>query len=324
MIDPKVIHHLIGSGDYLDFVDYAGLDLVVTNTPSKLYEEKVIDAVSKTIINEWGTVRRYTAEVVSIPIDVPIKQPADLDRYTPPDPYAERRYTELKQLLGRYKGKKLVGMHLHDALSYPLYMRGLENLFSDFFRNPDLVHRLVKLSVDHNLAIAERAIDLGADFIILGDDYGTSTNLMFSPKHFREYFLPGIKEIVQGVKARGAFCLKHCCGNINSIVGDLAGAGIDGLHPLDASAGMDMLAIKQQYPQLTVIGGINCGEPLSSYSTEQLREEVQRVVTQLAPGGRFILASSNSIHSMVKPENFMAMQSVVREYGRYDGGVMHA
>ena len=37
-----------------------------------------------------------------------------------------------------------------------------------------------------------------------------------------------------------------------------------------------------------------------------------------APGGRYMLASSNSIHAGVKPENFAAMLQAGRDYGSYD------
>jgi uroporphyrinogen decarboxylase len=317
MIDPAVMQALIGSTDYPDFCEYAGLDLVVTGTPSKLYAERVLDPGTQTVVNEWGVVRRYTGEVVSIPLEGPIKDPEDVRTYTPPDPGDERRYAELKMLLKRFKGKKLVGMHLHDALNYPVYLRGMEQLFFDLFEHPDLVHRLVRISVDHNTAVAERAVDLGADFIILGDDYGSKTSTLISPGQFRDFFFPGLREIVGAVKAKGAFCLKHCCGNINGILDDMVATGLDWMHPLDAGAGMDMAAVKSRYQHLTVIGGISCADPLTSYPTDRLEAEVKEVIGRVAPGGRFILASSNSIHSQVKPENFMAMQEAVREYGHY-------
>ena len=36
-----------------------------------------------------------------------------------------------------------------------------------------------------------------------------------------------------------------------------------------------------------------------------------------APGGGFILSSSNSIHSGVKPENYQAMMDTLRAFGSY-------
>ena len=79
-------------------------------------------------------------------------------------------------------------MHLHDSFNYPYYLRGMENLFMDMYDVPELVHHLVKISVDHNIVIAKRAIELGADFIILGDDYGASNSLIVSPNQWREFF----------------------------------------------------------------------------------------------------------------------------------------
>jgi len=41
------------------------------------------------------------------------------------------------------------------------------------------------------------------------------------------------------------------------------------------------------------------------------------VIEKAAPGGGFILSSSNSIHSAVKPENYLAMINTIRAYGNY-------
>jgi uroporphyrinogen decarboxylase len=317
LIDPAVIEALLPGADYPDFVEAMDIDVVVTNTPSKLYEEKVLDAEQRIVVNEWGITRQYGAQIVSMPLDGPIKKPEDLDGYTPPDPYAERRYDELRRLLSRFKGKKFVGMHLHDGFSYPCYLRGMQRLMMDLFENPDLVRRLVRLSVEHNVAVAERALELGADFIILGDDYGSVEAPLISPKHFREFFLPAIREIVHAVHAKGAFCFKHCCGNINLILEDMVSTGIDALHPFDATAGMDLVAVKKQFPHLTVMGGVDCGPLLSDSSVADVIREVKRLLSTAAPGGRYIISSTNTIHNTVKPENYRAMLSTVRQFGRY-------
>jgi len=317
LIDPAVIEALLPGADYPDFVEAMDIDVVVTNTPSKLYEEKVLDAEQRIVVNEWGITRQYGAQIVSMPLDGPIKKPEDLEAYKPPDPYAERRYDELRRLLSRFKGKKFVGMHLHDGFSYPCYLRGMQQLMMDLFENPDLVRRLVRLSVDHNIAIAERAIELGADFILLGDDYGSVEAPLISPKHFQEFFFPAIREIAEAVHAKGAFCIKHCCGNINQILDDMIATGIDALHPFDATAGMDLLAVKRRFAHLVVMGGVDCGPLLSERSVSEVVSEVKRLLRAVAPGGRYIISSTNTIHHTVKPENYKAMLDTVKEFGRY-------
>lgn len=315
LVDQHVVKQVVPSGDYADFAEQVGLDLVLTGTPSKLYRETPLDPAQGLYLNEWGVVRQYGAQIVSMPKEGPIKRPEDLDRYEPPSPDDPMRYEQLSALLRRFKGKKLVGMHLHDVFNYPYYLRGMQALFIDIYEGPDIVHRLVRISVDHDLAIARRAIKMGADFILLGDDFGSSYGPLVSPEHFREFFLPGFREIVQGIKDAGAYVIKHCCGNITSLLPMLVDAGIDALHPLDAAAGMDILAVKQQYgDRICVIGGIDCGDPLSHWPVERLEQLVEETVQRLAPGGGWILSSSNTIHRSVKVENYLAMVRVARKW----------
>jgi uroporphyrinogen decarboxylase len=50
---------------------------------------------------------------------------------------------------------------------------------------------------------------------------------------------------------------------------------------------------------------------------DQVVEATKEALRQGAPGGGFILSSSNSIHSAVKPENYQAMLCTWQEYGHY-------
>jgi len=310
MIDKSIIRALIGTDDYMELCDFLDLDAVVTATPSLLYRNQILDSEKGIFVNEWGTVRRSGKEVVSALIDYPIKNIEDVFTYKAPDPNDDYRYDFLKKLVARYKGKRFIGMLIHDCFSYPFYIVGMEMLFTSLYEMPQAVHHLVNISVEHNIAMVKKAVSLGVDFIVLTDDYGGGNQLLVSPSSFREFFLPGLQKIVKEVKDTGVYCFKHCCGNINSIMDDLIATGIDALHPLDPSAGMDILSIKEKYPELVVMGGIDCYEPLSRYSLSDMIDETKRVINEIGENGRFIISSSNSIHSETKPENYLAMHYV--------------
>ncbi|MEG2626138.1 MAG: uroporphyrinogen decarboxylase family protein [Christensenella sp.] len=313
MIDQTIINALTNTGDYMDLCDLLDLDAVITNTPSTLYRNEIIDAEKGIFKNEWGTVRLQGKEVVSAIVDEPIKKAEDVYSYLAPDPNDEYRFEYLRALLKRFKGKRLVGMHIHDSFNYPYYLMGMENLFVTMFENPDVVHKIVEISVEHNIALAKKAVSLGADYILLGDDYGGGNQLLVSPDMFREFFLPGFRKVVSAVKDMGVFCFKHCCGDINEILDDMVSTGIDVLHPLDPSANMDILAVKEKYKNLVVMGGINCYQPLCEFSEEEIAEETRMVIGTIGMDGRYIIASSNSVHSDAKPENYAMMQKVRRE-----------
>lgn len=322
MIHPRVIQALMPGASYPDFVERMGLDCVVTPTPSALYRQTVVgyDGPDVQIIKtEWGDTRAKTAELVPIPIGHPVANREDWAHYQIPDPHVPSRMEPLKALVARFHGRKAVGMHLHDAFSYPSYILGMANLFMQMYEDPAWVHEIVAACVDHSVEMVRNAAREGADFIVLGDDYGGKTGPMMSPAHFEEFFLPGLTRVVQEAKRLGLYVIKHTDGNVYSILGQMAQAGIDAFHPSDPSAGMDIVKVKEMYgDRICVVGGIDTGDPLSRWSVDELVAEVRRRIRELAPGGGWIIASSNTVHASVKPENYAALVWAIRTYGQYD------
>ena len=53
---------------------------------------------------------------------------------------------------------------------------------------------------------------------------------------------------------------------------------------------------------MCLIGNIDCGDLLSHGSPEEVEEAVREAIRVGAPGGRYMLSLSNSIHASVKPE----------------------
>jgi uroporphyrinogen decarboxylase len=95
-------------------------------------------------------------------------------------------------------------------------------------------------------------------------------------------------------------------------------AGPDAINPLEPVAGMDMKRAKDQYGErVCLVGNIDCGQLLSHGTVDQVEASVRHCIADGAVGGGFILSSSNSIHSSVKPENYLAMVRAGQRYGRY-------
>ena len=62
---------------------------------------------------------------------------------------------------------------------------------------------------------------------------------------------------------------------------------------------------------------VNCAHTLTFATEKEVVEETKEVIRKAAPDGGFILSSSNSIHSAVKPGNYLAMWNTLRMYGQY-------
>ena len=116
----------------------------------------------------------------------------------------------------------------------------------------------------------------------------------------------------------GALCIKHSDGNLMKILDMIIETGIDGINPIDPIAGMNIQKIKKMYGnRVCIIGNIDCGDLLTNGTPEQVIKAVKMCIKTASPGGGHILSSSNSIHSGVKPENFLAMVEAAKKYGKY-------
>jgi uroporphyrinogen decarboxylase len=69
--------------------------------------------------------------------------------------------------------------------------------------------------------------------------------------------------------------------------------------------------------RLCLVGNIDCVEVLVSAGRDEVVSTVRETLRIAAPGGGYILSSSNSIHSDVKPENYLAMVEAGLEFGVY-------
>ena len=320
MIDPAVIAGILPGGTYPELVEALDIDVVVTPTASRMYTleqagEKNGHPIYQT---EWGEKRMYTGDMVTIPIEHPIQSHADWESYQVPDPDKPGRLSELFSLVGRFKGKRAIGCHLHDSFSYPSYLFGMDQLFLNMIMDPGWVKEVIAACSDHCVRMVELAVQAGADFILFGDDVGGKAGPLMSPTHYREFFLPGLAAAAGKAREMGARVFKHTDGNVNSLLEVFIEAGVEAFHPSDPSAGMDIAEVKQRFGgRLVVLGGMDTGDPLCHWSVPQVVNEVKRRIAELAPGGGWMIASSNTIHSGVRPENYHAMVIATRTYGCY-------
>ncbi len=298
---------------------WIGLDSVGQNRSSWSRDNvEYIDKARGLFRDKWGVIRAFGPESTPAPVEGPIKQPEDLRRYTPPDPEAPDVLGSIPQIVKRYKGKKAITALGRDAFFNPAFLRGTDQFLIDMIERPAFVHELIECTLSHDIRAMQRIVQAGVDVVIFGDDYAYKTAPLMSPAHFKEFILPGLKRCVDAAHAAGAYVIKHSDGNIMPILDMIVETGIDGLNPLEPPAGMDIGLIKQRYGRrIALIGNIDCGELLCQAPLAEVRRVTRETIRIAAPGGGYCLSSSNSIHSSVKPENFMAMIETWRECRNY-------
>jgi uroporphyrinogen decarboxylase len=271
------------------------------------------------IVDEWGIKYKTGERGEKFPIDGPVENRDDLKELTPPDPKADYRWEELRELKARFGEGKAIAVCIHDAFEYPWFLRGgMDDFLLDTYRNPALVKEIIETVLDYNVALIEEAADLGADFVCSGDDYAYKAGPLISPEQFAEFFQPGLQRVVEAAHENDLLFLKHSDGDIRSLLDQFLDAGIDALCPLEPAAGMDIGEIKKEYgDRIALVGNIDCSDLLVRGTESEVRSSVKRCISSASPGGGHVLSSSNSIHHDVDPDNYLAMLEALEEFGEY-------
>ncbi len=109
----------------------------------------------------------------------------------------------------------------------------------------------------------------------------------------------------------------HSDGKMTDVLDDLIELGFNGIHPIQPNV-MDIRQIKERFgKKLCLLGNLDLEFPLATGTENDVKKEVKRLIRDLAPGGGYMLSSSNSITNFIPVNNFKAMIEGVFEYGKY-------
>ncbi|HID94797.1 MAG TPA: hypothetical protein EYP53_01895 [Candidatus Latescibacteria bacterium] len=314
IIDQPVIQGLYGDISYEDFVEKEELDGLT------IFEDQRLEWIDgETYRDEWGIIWRVEPNGIAYPSAGPIADEGDLKGYQPPDPDADYRLETLEKTVKRFKGEKCIVFLGHETFEFSHYLLGgMDKLFLNYILNPQFVQELSEMIWSYKGRVLERAAELGADVLLTGDDYATAKGTLMSPAHFKAFVLPYLTKAVEVAHRRSLPFIKHTDGNLWKVMDLIVGAGIDALDPIEPLAGMDIGRVKDGYgDRIALAGNVDCSLLLPHGSEDQVMEAVKETLAKASVGGGHILASSNSIHPGVKPENYRAMVEAAKTFGEY-------
>jgi uroporphyrinogen decarboxylase len=309
LVSKQVRDGILPGASFEGFVEHMDLDAVRFHDRLSAWSYQTVDEAKRIKRDQWGGLVRYTGEEMPIPFEPAIKSEKDLDSYVPPDPDEEWRYEFLERLVKHFKGERAVLATVAD-----IFAIGRENFLGDvgYFRgmvkNPEFIERANQVLLDYQLSYIKNCIDVGADVLWINGDWAMTEKPMVSREFTERFLVPPFRKLVEYAHSRGIPCIKHTDGNIWPIY-DLI---------IDPMAGMDIGEAKAVFgDKVCLCGNVSCAFSLVSGTEEDVREETREVIRKAGRGGGLICMSSNSVHSGVKPENYVAMVQAIREFGQY-------
>ena len=209
--------------------------------PHGYRQKRRVEGKVETYDDEWGNlwVRMREGSIKGEIFRPVIEDWSQLDAMQTPDYSRPDCAAEMMALFAkptdRFKLARIGGWIFDNAR----YLRKMEIYFCDMAMYPDEVgrmHQVVAGVYEQKIHLAGKA---GADGIMIGEDMGTQTGLLFSPKMFRHYFKDMYTRLMSIAHDYGMKVLMHSCGQNWSIVPDLLDAGVD-VFQFDQPAVYDM------------------------------------------------------------------------------------
>jgi uroporphyrinogen decarboxylase len=271
--------------------------------------------------DKYGCVYRLSGHGEGVIVEGPIKEASDLRGYDMASRVSLDDFADVQHVIEQVSWERAHFVDLTDPFKTSWLLRGgMEKLLIDYMLDPGLVHGLARVATDFDLALVDAAAKVGVDVLFMNGDLAGEKMTIISPRHYREYVKPYHQEVVEYVHRKGLKIVKHTDGNVWPILGDFVEVGFDGFHPVQPQC-MDIGAVKAYLAgRMGILGNVDCRDLLPFGTEAEVEEAVRQTIEIAAPGGGYILCSSNSIHPGCKPENYLAMIRAAHKYRDCYGG----
>ncbi len=310
-----------------DWADFFGLDrtahISVDNSPR--YPTRTIEETEEYRIEttSWGVTARNWKHAASTPefLDFIITDPESWreakERMTPTRDRVDWDYLREHYPRWRQEGRWITGGLWFGFDATHSWAVGTERVLVALAEQPEWCRDMFSTFLDVNLALLDMVWEAGYTFDCVSwpDDMGYKGHQFFGLPMYRDLLKPAHRRAIEWAHERGIYAHLHSCGDVRPFVPELIGMGLDALNPLEVKAGMDPIALKEQYgDRLVLHGGINA---VLWPDRPAIEEEIRRVVPVVKEGGGYIFSSDHSVPSSVSLEDFRRIVELAKEAGSY-------
>jgi uroporphyrinogen decarboxylase len=293
----------------------------VNNFIYPLFDKKILEEHENwfTYRDGWGVVKqemkdRSTPEKI---ISGPVKTIEDWEklkeRLQPdtegrlPDNWKElcKSYKENDPLLVLGGGQGFYGS--------PRYLFGDVEVLYAFADNPKLIHNINDYLCNFWIELYDRVIqDVKPDVGFVWEDMCYRNGPLISPKMFEEFMLPYYKRLCGFYRDHGIKIIHvDTDGNAWKLIPLFLKGGVTGLFPMEAAAGMDVARLREAFPTLQMIGGVDKIQLMKDKNA--IDYELEKKIFPTMSKGGFIPMVDHLVPPEVSWENFAYYRNKLSE-----------
>lgn len=292
---PICKNYAYGMKDVLEIQEYFGLDLLA-HWWAKPYTGKT--PFAKTVGAGMGGVTMEKYEKELLPTLYPdLKMDDDFVRM-------------VKKL--QSEGKLVLELIINGAFWEPREYMGIEPHLYSFYDNAELYHRMVADMLRWQKKTVAYALEtLPFDYVTIAEDMSYNNGPMVGEEMFEEFIAPYYKEIVPLCKEAGLKVLVDSDGNITEPIKWFNRYGVEGYHPLEAQAGVDVNELQRKFPETAFIGNYN--KMVMDKGEAAMRREFERLLPCIRRG-RYVLSVDHQTPPSVSLEDYRVYIKLLKEF----------
>jgi len=200
------------------------------------------------------------------------------------------------------------------AFGHPRNLFGDEGLAYIIYDSPGLLEEILLNWRDLYVAlIRELTALIRVDSILIWEDMCYRNGPLISPDHFRRFLLPVYKDFIAAARECGVEgIIVDTDGDCLRLIPLFLEAGVDCLMPFEVQAGMDVVAIAADFPELSIMGGID--KRALARDKSAIEAEIERVVPHFLERGLFIPTLDHTAPPNIPFANFQYYLECLRKY----------
>ncbi len=267
----------------------------------------------------WGVVQRVGSDGKYLQwLAGPFADTDDLDSFDWPteqnlvtDPQLPARVEALKQA-----GYWVLGSGGAHPFKQAWHMRGFENFLCDYVARPAWVEAIYERLLGFIVPMCRASAAAGTDMIDFWGDVAMQDRMLVPPQRWRSLDKPAWRRIIsqtRQVNPRVRFFF-HSDGDIRPILDDLIEVGFDVINPLQPEC-LNPAEVKARWGRrITLDGGGSVQRTLPFGTLEDVRREVDFLMTTCAYDGGYVFRASNAVSFDCPIANVIAYYELARDY----------
>jgi len=209
-------------------------------------------------------------------------------------------------------GDAVIWITLEGFFWFPRTMMGFTKLMMAFYDQPELLHKINSDLLEFNLGLLDQIAKIGNPvFMTIAEDMSYNNGPMISRQLMEEFLSPYYEKLIARCKEMEMVTIVDTDGDVTLLVPWLLDNGVDGVLPLERQAGVDGMALREQFPDLVMIGHYD--KMVMTKGEAAMRAEFERLVPLMKTGG-FIPSVDHQTPPSVSLDNYRIFLKLLDEY----------